>query len=155
MNRMITLDTSDYGPVTFNEPDWCTRGGHNAPEPQPARPSLLRRTLARLGRRPAAPDPRPRRSEISHQGDAVNVTVPLPDGEAVLLELTLWQDVFPEPHWPSGDRVYGFAEFVDTEAGDLDVAALDELADAMHDAARQVREFANHLALQQPRDGGQ
>jgi hypothetical protein len=35
----------------------------------------------------------------------------------------------------------------------LDAAGLDALADAMHGAARQIHQFANRLALTQPRGG--
>lgn len=128
--KTITLATSDYGAVTFPEPAWCARGAHE------------------VGVTPA-----PRRSEINHQSDPFHVTVPAPGGDAVLLELVLWQDVFPEPHWTMGDRVHAVAFLTQDDSVPLDVAGLDAFADSMHDAARQIHQFANRLALALPRGG--
>ncbi|MFI0897084.1 DUF6907 domain-containing protein [Streptomyces sp. NPDC020983] len=135
--KTITVETADHGEVTFPEPAWCTRGSHTPPPPT------------------AGLDARPRRSELTHQGAPVNVTVTTPAGTEVLVELALWQDIFPDPNWSHGTRVYAVATLVSNDAVDLDVAGLDQLADAMYDAARQIRTFSNVLALQQPRDGGQ
>lgn len=125
--RTITIVTSDHGTVTIPEPDWCAPGTHDADLP--------------------------RRSEINHQGQPVNVTVPTYKGDAVLLELVAWRDAFPEPHWPMGDQVHGVAFLAQDDSVSLDTAGLDALADAMHGAARQIHEFANRLALTQPRRG--
>jgi hypothetical protein len=127
----ITLATSDHGTVTFPEPAWCTRGSHHGP----------------------AADPPLSRSQINHQSDPFHVGVSTPAGDAVLLELALWVDVFPEPHWPFGDQVHAIAELADDRLLSLDVASLDALADSMQDAARQIRTFANRLALALPRGG--
>lgn len=132
-DRTITLDTADHGTVTFPEPAWCARGTHEVHETGPA----------------------PCRSDINHQSDPFHVTVPTADRDAVLLELVLWQDVFPEPHWAMGDRVHAAAFLTQDRSVTLDVAGLDAFADAMHDAARQVHHFANRLALEQPRGGDQ
>jgi hypothetical protein len=128
-DQIITLATSDHGTVTFPEPAWCTRGH----EPRGDTP--------------------PRRSEINHQSDSFHVTVPAPGGDAALLELVLWQDVFPEPHWTMGDRPHAVAFLAQDDSVSLDVAGLDAFADSMYDAARQIRTFANRLALALLRGG--
>jgi hypothetical protein len=130
-DQTITLATSDHGAVTFPEPAWCARGTHEVRGAGPA----------------------PHRSEINHQSDPFHVTVPTPGGDAVLLELVLWQDVFPEPHWTMGDRVHAVAFLTQDDSVPLDVAGLDAFADSMQDAARQIHQFANRLALVLPRGG--
>jgi hypothetical protein len=127
--KTVTVNTRDHGPVTVPEPTWCTGDPHQQGTPGP------------------------RRSEIAHLGELVNVTVPTPNGDAVLLWLQLWQDAFPEAHWPMGDRTYAVATLAQDTSLSLDVPGLDQLADAMYDAARQIRAFANTLALTQPRGG--
>jgi hypothetical protein len=127
--KTITIDTSDHGTVTFAEPDWCAGDRHRQVGP-PAR-----------------------RSETAHQSAPVDVTVATPGGDAVLLRLALWQDVFPQPEWAMGDQVHAVATLVDDDVIEFDVPGLDQLANAMAAAGRQVAEFANRLALQQPRGG--
>lgn len=114
----VTVLTTDHGPVTTPEPDWCT-GNHTDSGP---------------------------RCEIYHQGPGIDITVGTESGPRRLLALALWQDAFPEPTWPHGAAVYVVAHLLDGEDLGYDVAGLERLATDVLEAARRVRLVAARLA---------
>lgn len=141
--RTVTIQTRDHGTVVVSEPDWCTGTMHEPFEPEPLRG--WRRLRARLLRTPAL-DYRPRRSEIIHQGPGIDITVDTGDGPQRLMELTLWQDVFPEPTWEQGTAVYINAYLLDDGGAEYDVDGLQRLVTGLLEAAGQVRLVARQLA---------
>ncbi|MFC4034563.1 DUF6907 domain-containing protein [Streptomyces polygonati] len=148
--RLIEIDTRDHGIVVLPEPEWCTGVMHETFQPEPLRG--WRRLRARLRRTPAV-DYRPRRSEIVHQGPGIDITVDTGDGPQRLMELTLWQDPFPEPTWEQGTDVYINAYMLDDGSADYDVDGLQRLVTGLLEAAGQVRLVARQLADERRRGG--
>jgi hypothetical protein len=134
--QTITIDTCDHGPVTLPEPAWCKRGWH---DPHPDRGTGV--------------DMRPRREDITHCGQSINVLVTAEGGRERLLELMLWQDPFPTPSCTQSDDVYVAAQLLDGNYA-YDAAGLDALAVDLMEAAGKVRRVARRLADEQP-GGGQ
>ena len=133
--RTVTVQTSDYGPVTTPEPPWCT-GTHVEPIPASDGTELL-----------------PRREDIAHTGPAINVTVGTRRGPRRLLELLLWQDPFPTPLNANGTDVYVAVHLLDGDTFDYDPVSLDVLATELMEAAAKVRRVARRLAVEH-RTGG-
>lgn len=119
-DHTVTIDTSDYGPVTIPEPSWCT-GEHHADGIS--------------------------RADIAHTGPTINVTVGTERGPRVLVELLLWQDPYPTPAAMHSDAVH-VAVAMDGEYYGYDPAALDALSTDLLDAAGKVRRMARRLAVE-------
>lgn len=123
--RTVTVQTRDHGTVTIPEPEWCTGEGH--PDG------------SYLG-------------DISHYGPDVMVTVGSWDGPRELLTLALAQH--RESDRPPGTAVHVTVHLADDQHSPYDEAALDQLADDMVDAAREVRHMARHLGAVSRAGGG-
>lgn len=115
----ITVQTSDHGPVSVQCPDWCTGDGH--------------------------PDGG-YRSDISHYGPEVVVTVRTVHGPRGLLDLGLTQYAFSERG--PGTDVFVSAHLLDGDHYPYDVEGLDRLAADLVRAAGRVRSMARLLAVE-------
>lgn len=118
--RTVTVHTTDHGPVTVPEPDWC-QGGDIHPDGG-------------------------RREEISHVGPPIDIMVNSERGPRRLLELMLWQDPFPKPTYPHGAEVHVVAHLLDGDHPGYDVAGLEGFVTDLLDAARRLRLVARRLA---------
>jgi hypothetical protein len=120
--RLITIHTSDHGPVTLPCPLWCTQTTHQDGA---------------------------RRDEISHTGPSIPVTiggVPGP-GPRQILELRFWQDPHPEAGSRHGTAMYVLAH-LDGQPHEYDAAGLDELVTDLLEAAGKVRYMARRLGVE-------
>lgn len=124
MNRTITVPTLDHGDVTITEPAWCTGETHLVPVD---------------------------RSDITHQGPDITLTVGTARGPRPLINLFLAQDPFATQ--PPGTTVHVSVELLDSDHYSYDVAGLDQLADDMYEVARRVRLVANRLSVENPLGG--
>ncbi|MFF8829140.1 DUF6907 domain-containing protein [Streptomyces sp. NPDC015131] len=115
--RMVTIPTMDHGDVTIPCPAWCTQQYHQAGGA---------------------------RVDITHTGQDVPLYVPTPEGKSPLLALMLEQRPFTE--MDPGRDVFVSVELL---AGPhpMDPVALDALAAALVDNAREVRAMARRLAV--------
>lgn len=116
--RTITVNTTDHGPVTLPEPDWCA-GDH------------------REGYR---------QDEIAHVGPSIDIDVNTERGTMRLLELMLWQDPFAKPAYPRGTAVHVVAHLLDGDHPGYDVQGLEGLVTDLLEAAGRVRQIARELA---------
>ncbi|MEU0660259.1 DUF6907 domain-containing protein [Streptomyces lavendulocolor] len=119
--RMVTIPTMDHGDVTIPCPSWCTQQYHQAGGA---------------------------RVDITHTGVDVPLYVPTPEGKSPLLALTLEQRPFTE--MDPGRDVFVSVELL---AGPhpMGPAALDALAAALVENARQVRLMARRLSVLESR----
>jgi hypothetical protein len=122
IQRTVTIDTADLGPVTIAEPAWCT-GEHPA--------GLLR-------------------SEIAHQGPFIDVPIDTDRGPRRLLAMTLCQDPYPSPRSPQGAEVYVAVHLVGEGIYPYGPTGLDTLATCLMEAAGKVRFMARRLACETP-----
>src|SRR4051794_13176954 len=95
--RTITVPTLDAGEITLPEPPWCTGITHH---------HAVHRT------------------DICHQGPAIDITVCTEHGPRPLLTLFLTQYPFaePKPTWSPGTRVFVAAHLLDGDHYPYDVA---------------------------------
>ncbi|MEU2162423.1 hypothetical protein [Streptomyces sp. NPDC019208] len=115
--RTVTIPTVDHGDVEVSCPDWCTGAYHQAGG---------------------------YRVDITHTSPETELTVPVPEGPAVLLRVDLQLRPFTER--PPGDVVFASVE-VDGDRYPCDPAQLDTLARGLIENATQLRAFARRLAV--------
>ena len=117
----ITVLTRDHGPVTVPCPPWCT-GEHH--------PDGIEK------------------SAIVHTGPSIDITVGTERGPRRLLELLMWQDVFPTPSCTHSDDVHMVAHLLDGDHFGYDVHGLEALATDLLEAAAKVRRTARRLSAE-------
>jgi hypothetical protein len=117
--RTVTVQTGDHGPVTVDEPAWCT-ADHDTPQAF--------------------------RTDISHFGPDIDITVDSPRGPAEALTLRLTR--YPYTELPVGTAVHMSVCLADGEGWDADVAAVNALADQLAQGVRKVRYAARRLAVE-------
>jgi hypothetical protein len=117
--RTVTVQTGDHGPVTVDEPAWCTTD-HDTPQAF--------------------------RTDISHFGPDIDIMVDSPRGPAEALSLRLTR--YPYTELPVGTAVHMSVCLADGEGWDADVAAVNALADQLAQGVHKVRYAARRLAVE-------
>lgn len=117
--RTVTVQTGDHGPVTIDEPAWCTTD-HDTPQHF--------------------------RNDISHLGPDIEVTVDSPRGPSEVLTICLAQHPFTE--LPVGTGVHMSFCLASGDCWPVDLPAIEALADQLAQGVAKVRYAGQVLAAE-------